>query len=163
MKIYIYDMKTGVFITEQEAQKNPKRSGEFIYPPNYTLIAPPDCEENEAPVFTNGAWKIVPDYRFKQIINTRTFELDYVQKVGELEDDCMLYSEYLNSDLFVEHQKELERESEYNLILDKIEQLDEKRIRAICEPSVKDDSTGETWLDYYNSRIKELRKQLVEV
>lgn len=35
--------------------------------------------------------------------------------------------------------------------------LDNKRIRAICEPSVKDEETGETWLEYYNSEIENLR------
>ncbi len=35
--------------------------------------------------------------------------------------------------------------------------LDDKRIRAICEPSVKDEETGETWLEYYNSEIEKLR------
>jgi hypothetical protein len=37
--------------------------------------------------------------------------------------------------------------------------LDTKRIRAVCEPSVKDESTGETWLEYYNSEIEKLRTE----
>lgn len=37
--------------------------------------------------------------------------------------------------------------------------LDNKRIRAVCEPSVKDETTGETWLDYYNSEIASLREE----
>lgn len=37
--------------------------------------------------------------------------------------------------------------------------LDNKRIRAVCEPSVKDEETGETWLDYYNSEIAVLRAE----
>ena len=39
-------------------------------------------------------------------------------------------------------------------------ELDSKRIRAICEPSIKDETTGETWLDYYNSQVKVLREEL---
>ena len=39
-------------------------------------------------------------------------------------------------------------------------ELDSKRIRAICEPSIKDETTGETWLDYYNQQVTTLREEL---
>lgn len=48
-------------------------------------------------------------------------------------------------------------------IFDKIKELDEKRIRAIAEPELKDSSTGETWLNFYNAQIADLRKQLSEL
>ena len=48
-------------------------------------------------------------------------------------------------------------------ILAQISDLDRKRIRALSEPSIKDEITGESWLDYYNSQIVELRKNLAEV
>lgn len=41
-----------------------------------------------------------------------------------------------------------------------IEELDVKRIRAIAEPSLKDASAGETWLDYYTSQIQDKRNQI---
>lgn len=41
--------------------------------------------------------------------------------------------------------------------------LDQKRIRAVCEPELKDAQEGETWLEYYNFKIFELRKQLSEL
>ena len=41
-----------------------------------------------------------------------------------------------------------------------IDELDKKRIRAICEPSVKNPVTGETWLEYYNQQIQELRSTI---
>lgn len=44
--------------------------------------------------------------------------------------------------------------------LEKIQELDIKRIRAISEPSVKDEATGETYLEYYTDQIKTLREQL---
>ncbi|MBR6127897.1 hypothetical protein IKQ21_09460 [bacterium] len=43
---------------------------------------------------------------------------------------------------------------------ERIKELDLKRIRAICEPSVKDESTAETWLQYYNTQIQALRSQI---
>jgi len=38
--------------------------------------------------------------------------------------------------------------------------LDLKRIRAMVEPCVKDELTGETWLEYYNSQVVKLREEL---
>lgn len=45
----------------------------------------------------------------------------------------------------------------------KIDELDKKRVRAICEPSIKDETTGQTWLEYYNSQVQELRNQINEL
>lgn len=39
--------------------------------------------------------------------------------------------------------------------------LDLKRIRASIEPSVKDPTTGQTWLEYYTAQIQNLRTQLI--
>ena len=44
-----------------------------------------------------------------------------------------------------------------------IEELDKKRIRAICEPQIKDNQTGETWLEYYNLQIINLRQELADI
>lgn len=44
-----------------------------------------------------------------------------------------------------------------------IKALDIKRIRAIAEPSIKDEATGLTWLDYYNQQITDLRTQLTGI
>ena len=50
------------------------------------------------------------------------------------------------------------RESE---ILGELEELDKKRIRAIAEPSMKDEE--QTWLEYYNLQISGLRNELAEI
>lgn len=50
--------------------------------------------------------------------------------------------------------KKTSRTSEIEILLD---QLDRKRIRAIAEPSLKDEET--TWLEYYNSEIQKLRDE----
>lgn len=44
-----------------------------------------------------------------------------------------------------------------------IDELDQKRIRAGFEPSVKDESTGQTWLDYYTLQIVNLREQISQL
>ena len=45
-------------------------------------------------------------------------------------------------------------------IHEKLDELDLKRIRAVCESEVKDTKSGETWLNYYNSQIVDLREEL---
>ncbi len=42
-------------------------------------------------------------------------------------------------------------------IIQELEILDAKRIRAVCEDEVKSERSGETWLDYYNAQIYDLR------
>jgi hypothetical protein len=61
------------------------------------------------------------------------------------------YEEYLN-------QKNKEKRKKEIIFL--LKELDEKRIRAICEPSIKDETSGETWLDYYNLQVQNLREEL---
>lgn len=41
-----------------------------------------------------------------------------------------------------------------------LDELDKKRIRAVCENEIKDETTGETWLDFYNKEIANIRKQI---
>lgn len=43
-------------------------------------------------------------------------------------------------------------------ILTQLDELDKKRIRALAEPSLKNEET--TWLEYYNSQITTLRNEL---
>ncbi len=38
--------------------------------------------------------------------------------------------------------------------------IDEQRIRAIAEPSIKNEETGETWLEHYNTLAGLLRDEL---
>lgn len=56
-------------------------------------------------------------------------------------------------------QTQLAKENRREEILVELEELDQKRIRAICEPDeVREDNT--TWLQYYNSQIAALREEL---
>lgn len=41
-----------------------------------------------------------------------------------------------------------------------MDELDQKRIRALCEPELKDAAKGITWLEYYNSEMQNLREQI---
>lgn len=43
-------------------------------------------------------------------------------------------------------------------IQDELDAIDKKRIRALAEPSLKDENT--TWLEYYNTQVTQLRTEL---
>ncbi len=59
--------------------------------------------------------------------------------------------------------KQAELENKKDEIIAKLNDLDLKRIRAVCENEMKDSQKNETWLDYYNSQILKLRQQLEEL
>ena len=46
-------------------------------------------------------------------------------------------------------------------IQNELEEIDKKRIRALAEPSLKDENT--TWLEYYNQKVIQLREELSAV
>lgn len=41
-----------------------------------------------------------------------------------------------------------------------LDDLDKKRIRAVCENKIKDENINQTWLEYYNQEIVNLRQQI---
>ena len=163
MKRFVYDKVTKEFIKEIQPQKNPLKSGEYLFPACSTDVLPPPLKDNEAAVFNGQFWNILPDYRGKLKINLDTLETSVVSDLGNLGKDEMLYSDYLLSDEYENYLIEQEKKDKINALLEQIKALDEKRIRAVCEPSVKDEITGQTWLDYYNSQINVLRQKLSEV
>jgi hypothetical protein len=163
MKIYIYDKDTKEFLYSTDAQENPKKSGEYLYPKSSTTIIPPQQEEYKTAVFNGEFWDIVPDYRRAKVIDLNTLETVEIKTLGKLKSDYMLYSDYILTDEYKNRFKEQEKQDRINNILAEMSVLDGKRIRAVCEPSVKETESGETWLDYYNSQMDRLRQDLEEV
>lgn len=163
MKIYNYDKESKEFLCEGFAQKNPLRNGEFLFPPFSTTIKPPSVNSNETIIFDNDCWKIISDFRGQKQINLLTMEISVVDKIGNLDDNWILYSVFKKSAEYKNYAKKMKSIEDKNMILSKLEELDAKRLRAICEPSVKDDATGQTWLEYYNEQIVNLRRKLSEV
>lgn len=41
-----------------------------------------------------------------------------------------------------------------------LKEVDVKRVRAICEPQIKDSESGQTWLEYYTQQAIDLRTQI---
>lgn len=44
---------------------------------------------------------------------------------------------------------------------EQLEELDKKRIRAICEPSMKTET--QSWLEYYNEQVEHIRQVMAEL
>ena len=102
----------------------------------------------------------MPDFRGQKIINLKTKDVVEMSEYGAIPADWILLSECEKTEMYQQDLMEKERQQEIDNILGEINNLDLKRIRAICEPSVKDLETGETWLEYYNSKIIKLREDL---
>ena len=91
MNIYNYDRKTKEYLSTRVADADPeatRRKGEFVplIPANATLIAPPEYEENEIPVFENDKWVIKPDYRKNFYKVNDSLIVDNIKTIGEQEN-----------------------------------------------------------------------------
>ena len=99
----------------------------------------------EAVQLTEGVQTIeVSEYVYNEFIQE---PLLYIYSDGQIVEN----SNYEN-----EKQKEF-IEKRLEEISNELNLLDIKRIRALCEDEIKTERTGETWLDYYNSQIYDLR------
>lgn len=58
--------------------------------------------------------------------------------------------------------KAAQQEKEITLanLKSQVEEIDKKRIRAVCEPEIKDMESGQTWLEHYTLQIQALRAQI---
>lgn len=57
--------------------------------------------------------------------------------------------------------KEEEKQQKKQELQIQIEELDKKRIRAVCEPSMK--TSTQSWLEFYNEQVAELRQVMAEL
>lgn len=72
---------------------------------------------------------------------------------------------YMNKNVIVnpEYKTKKAQENIQNQIKEiktELNNIDTKRIRAVCENEVKNPETGQTWLEYYNEQVLELREKL---
>ena len=65
------------------------------------------------------------------------------------------------NDLTHEYEIKIQNAIRKQEILDELETLDKKRIRALAEPSLIDCDT--TWLEHYNTKIIALREELSQL
>lgn len=88
---------------------------------------------------------------------TETLCTDYIS-----DNDKYIYSEekIIPNPNYEKILKERNKSEKISKIIEKLNELDNKRIRAVCENQIKDSQTGETWLEYYNSQANKLRCEL---
>lgn len=88
---------------------------------------------------------------------TETLCTDYIS-----DNDKYIYSEekIIPNPNYEKILKERNKSEKISKIIEKLNELDNKRIRAVCENQIKDTQTGETWLEYYNSQANKLRSEL---
>ena len=72
-------------------------------------------------------------------------------------------NEIVNNPNYANEQYQQEILQQIEQIKAQLDNLDSKRIRAVCENEIKDSQAGETWLEYYNSKIIPLRDKLNEL
>ena len=118
------------------------------------------------------SYKLEKPYKTKDRVD---FIIKYNHSMGLLieETDKALYALENNEIMkngkvivdvdYEKKQQNIILQNKINEIQTKLNELDQKRIRAICENSVKDEKSGQTWLDYYNKFALDYRKQLVEL
>ena len=60
---YNYHPKTGEYLGQARADKDPLEKGKYLLPANATLTQPPQSSKNEVAVFDGSVWHKKPDFR----------------------------------------------------------------------------------------------------
>ena len=103
MIIYIYDTVTKEYLYNQEAQRNPKKPGEFLMPANATKEQLPTYDKDtETVVFVDNHWKIEPDYRGQEVLNLLTLQFETVNYIGAIKPNYQILTDTMKED-FVAH------------------------------------------------------------
>ena len=103
----------------------------------------------------------INDFRGEEIINPETNTKTVCQNLGNLPEGYVLFANYVQTDEYKQMIETRLREEKRQELIAQIDELDKKRIRAICEPEQKTENVS--WLEFYTAQIVELRKQLQEV
>lgn len=179
---YSFNNNEKSFVGKFPATQNPKRLTEYLLPAKATFKEPPVTNENEIAIWTETDWIIKPDFRGQLQVNIDTKEVTVIDYIGAIKNNFQIITNEIADDIKTTPEKykkikntledisETEEYKKYLIEKEKairkkqienaIYSLDTKRIRAICEPEIKNTKTGETWLDYYNAQILELRNEL---
>lgn len=79
----------------------------------------------------------------------------------EIQDDKLVCVK--DSTSYFEQKNKINAEKRKNEIMFQLEVLDKKRIRALCEPELINDNPEQSWLEFYNNQIKDLRTELEQL
>lgn len=86
-------------------------------------------------------------------------EIKETERPIVLSDDC---SEFIWADTaeYLQEQAIKAKQQRIDEIKAQLTELDQKRIRALCEPSTLTNESNQTWLEYYNNQVLQLREEL---
>ncbi len=179
---YSYNTEENAFSGKFPALKNPRRQTEYLLPAMATFVKPPKTKKNEIAIWLGDSWIIKSDFRDLKQVNIETKEISNIEYIGSIKSGFQMVSDKIAEDIQLNPDKykkiknqlvDISETVEYKEFLHqqeidikkievekKLIDLDAKRVRAMCEPTIKDESTGETWLDYYNSEAQKLREEL---
>lgn len=179
---YSYNTEEKAFLGKYPAIKNPRRQSEYLLPAMATFKEPPITNENEVAIWDGNDWVVEPDYRGEKQVEIKTKLISNIEYVGKIKAGFQRVSDAMAEDIELNPNKykeingvlsDISNTEEYKKMIEQnqlkiqkseieraLYELDTKRVRAMCEPSVKDDATGETWLEYYNNQAIELRNEL---
>lgn len=102
-------------------------------------------------------YPVLPE-NFIEIEEEQAYEIDKdIAKFKYIDGQIVDISE---SSEYKTKKAEEEKEAKITQFRAEIEELDKKRIRALAEPQLKDEATGETWLEYYTKQIQALRAEI---
>jgi hypothetical protein len=60
MQVYHFDMATGQYIGQSEADESPREPGVYLIPAHATTTPPPSCGEGEKVRWDGEAWQVEP-------------------------------------------------------------------------------------------------------
>lgn len=69
----------------------------------------------------------------------------------------------LTDEEYQARENSMQKEIQLAGLVQQINDLDVKRIRAIAEPQLKDQESGQTWLEYYTEQIIAIRAQIADL
>lgn len=178
MKIYIFDEETKEYLYSEEADLDPaatERLGQPVplVPANGTLVdVPSKAKANHTWVFKKGNWVQVPDYRGTLVISADDYVVETVDYLGAIKENYApvtqeqldilekdpLYYTWTKKGLKLNtnYEKDLaakSKELRKDEILDELEQLDLKSIRAIRANDTE-------YLKRYEEQAEALRQEL---
>ena len=98
------------------------------------------------------------DEDLQKLKNTINFCPQYKDLEIKETDRPIVDFEFADTEEWQEKQEQQERENQKAEIQHQLDELDKKRIRAICEGG-ENPQTHQTWLEYYNQQANILREQ----
>lgn len=86
----VWNKHTG---SAETAYESPREPGVYLLPKDTVEVPPPKASENELPVWKDGGWQLVPDYRGKQYWFYTEDGIpisDWVKEIGPLPEGASL-------------------------------------------------------------------------